>query len=82
MTEIHPTDSKQMLYIILLHQTTQIILYSLIPTSPQSSPAQLTAGLSNLEQDLLYLRIDWNWVLDQPVLINADDGGNALVLEL
>lgn len=73
VTEVYPTDGQEMLNVVLLHQTAEVVFYGFIPAASKGSAVELRCGFSNLQEYLLDLRTDRYWVLDESILINADD---------
>lgn len=55
MTEIDPTDGQEMLNVVLLHQTAEIVLDGFVSAASKGSAVELRCGFGDLQEDLLDL---------------------------
>lgn len=55
VTKVYSTDGQEMLNVVLLHQTAEIVLYGFVSAASKGSAVELRCGLGDLQEDLLDL---------------------------
>lgn len=55
VAEVYSTDGQQMLDVVLLHQTAEVVLDGFVPAASKGSAVELGCGFSDLQENLFDL---------------------------